>query len=125
MRIAIQIAKASYCKRLQVGAVLVTTEGIIVPGYNGTLPGNENCCEDKEGNTKPETLHAERNMILKLANSTLSARGGTVYVTHSPCDICAGMLVGLGIKELYYKTLYRDNKGLIMLQENGVKTYKL
>jgi len=125
MRMAYVVASASYCKRLQVGAIIVTKEGIVIPGYNGTNAGQENCCEDKDGNTKQNVRHAELNSILKLANSTLSGQGATMYVTHSPCQQCVNSIVFLGIKKLYFREHYRDTKGIESLKEQGVEVQQI
>ncbi|KKK81091.1 hypothetical protein LCGC14_2816970, partial [marine sediment metagenome] len=72
-------AKNSYCKRRQVGALLVKDKMIISDGYNGTPSGFENECEDESGQSKPYVLHAEANAILKVAASTQSCKGATLY----------------------------------------------
>jgi len=125
MVMAMTIAKASYSERLKVGAIIVTKEGIVVPGYNGTNAGQENCCEDEDGKTKANVRHAEMNAILKLSNSTLSGKGAVLYVTHSPCAQCANMIVGLGIKTVYYRKAYRSDEGIKSLTKQGVEVIRL
>ena len=78
-------ARNSYCKRRQVGALIVKDRMIISDGYNGTPSGFENVCEDENGVTKPDVLHAEANAISKVAKSGNSSQGSTLYVTASPC----------------------------------------
>ena len=89
LKMALEWAKLSYCKRKQVGALIVKDRMIISDGYNGTPSGFENCCEDETGKTHWYVLHAEANAILKLAGSTQSARGATLYLTLSPCKECS------------------------------------
>ena len=75
----------SYCKRRKVGALIVKEKMIISDGYNGTPSGFENVCEDENHYTKWYVLHAEANAILKVASSTQSTKGATLYITLSPC----------------------------------------
>ena len=82
-------ARNSYCKRRQVGALIVKDKMIISDGYNGTPSGFENVCEDENGVTKPYVLHAEANAITKVAKSGNSSQGSTLYVTASPCLECS------------------------------------
>ena len=86
-------AQNSYCKRRQVGALLVKDRMIISDGYNGTPSGFENICEDENGLTKPYVLHAEANAISKVAQSGNSSKGATLYVTASPCMECAKLSI--------------------------------
>lgn len=92
-------ARNSYCKRRQVGAILVKDRMIISDGYNGTPSGFENVCEDENGATKPYVLHAEANAITKVAKSGNSSLGATLYVTASPCIECSKLIIQAGIKE--------------------------
>ena len=85
MRMAFEWAKLSHCKRNQVGALIVKERTIISDGFNGMPTGFENTCEDEEGKTKWLVLHAEANAILKIAHSTQSCKGATLYITVSPC----------------------------------------
>ena len=80
LRMAKEWGKLSYCERKQVGAIIVKDRMIISDGYNGTPTGFENVCEDDEGNTKWYVLHAEANAILKVAASTQSCEGATLYI---------------------------------------------
>ena len=87
LRMARIWAENSYCKRRQVGALVVKDKMIISDGYNGTPSGFENVCEDNNV-TKPYVLHAEANAIRKLARSSNNSEGSTLYVTASPCRMC-------------------------------------
>ncbi len=93
MEMACVWAKNSYCKRRQVGALLVKDRMIISDGYNGTPSGFENVCEDENGVTKPYVLHAEANAITKVAKSGNSSLGATLYVTASPCIECSKLII--------------------------------
>ena len=121
LRMAKEWAKLSYCERKQVGALIVNNRTIISDGYNGTPSGFENCCEDEEGKTHWYVLHAEANAILKLANSTQSCQGATLYLTLSPCKECSKLVHQSGIKRLVYIDAYSDDSGLKFLEEAGVE----
>ena len=121
MQMASIWAQNSYCQRRQVGALLVKDKMIISDGYNGTPCGFENICEDDNGKTKPYVLHAEANAITKLAKSTNSAEGATLYCTLSPCINCAKLIHQSGIKKIVIYELYRDTAGLDFLLEAGVE----
>ena len=112
--------KLSYCKRRQVGAIIVKNRMIISDGYNGTPTGFENVCEDEDNYTKWYVLHAEANAILKVARSTQSCDGATLYVTLSPCRECSKLIHQAGIKRVVYSKKYKDNSGLIFLKKAGV-----
>lgn len=114
-------AKNSYCKRRQVGALIVKDRMIISDGYNGTPSGFENQCEDEGGVTKPYVLHAEANAITKVAKSGNSSEGATLYVTASPCMECAKLIIQSGIKRVVYKDLYRITDGIDLLKCAGIK----
>ena len=117
-------AKNSYCKRRQVGALLVKDNMIISDGYNGTPSGFENICEEN-GVTKPYVLHAEANAISKVANSGNSSAGATLYVTASPCIECAKLIIQSGIKRVVYKDEYRLTDGVDLLTRAGIEVEKL
>jgi dCMP deaminase len=93
---------------------------IISDGFNGTPTGFDNCCEDEEGLTKWEVLHAEANAILKVASSTQSAKNATLYITLSPCTQCSKLIHQAGIKRVVYAKTYRDSSGLDFLEKAGV-----
>ena len=121
LRIAREWGKLSHCKRKQVGALIVKGRMIISDGYNGTPSGFENPCEDEEGYTKWYVLHAEANAILKVAGSTQSCEGATLYITMSPCKECSKLIHQAGIKRLVYHIDYKDNSGLEFLRKAGVE----
>ena len=148
MKIAETTSELSYAKRLQVGAVLVKDRQIISSGYNGMPAGWDNDCENVEEcyevrdtyfstdwtynsdtkkysrlKTKPEVLHAEMNCISKVARSTLSSEGATMFCTHAPCMNCAKFIYQAGITTLYFKNHYRDEQGLNFLSRSGVNVY--
>ncbi len=104
-------AKNSYCKRRQVGALIVKDKMIISDGYNGTPSGFENICEDENGVTKPYVLHAEANAITKVAKSGNSSEGATLFVTTSPCLECSKLIIQSGIKKVVYRAEYRLTDG--------------
>jgi len=121
LKMATEWAKLSYCKRKQVGALIVKDKMIISDGYNGTPTGFENECEDEEHYTKWYVLHAEANAILKVANSTQSCKGATLYITLSPCKECSKLIHQSGIQRVVYQTAYKDNSGLLFLAKAGVE----
>jgi len=120
LRMAQEWGKLSYCKRKQVGALIVKDRMIISDGYNGTPTGFENICEDDEGYTKWYVLHAEANAILKVAASTQSCKGATLYVTLSPCTECSKLIHQAGIVRVVYSKAYRDDSGLQFLTKAGI-----
>ncbi len=121
LRMAMEWSKLSYCIRRQVGALIVKDKMIISDGYNGTPTGFENICEDDEGYTKWYVLHAEANAISKVAASTQSCEGATLYITMSPCQQCSKLIHQAGIKRLVYLEEYKDNSGVKFLKKAGVK----
>lgn len=121
LRIAKEWSKLSYCKRKQVGAIIVRDRMIISDGYNGTPSGFENCCEDDDGLTKWYVLHAEANAILKVARSTQSCEGATLYITLSPCKDCSKLIHQSGIKRVVYHEEYKDCSGINFLRKAGVE----
>jgi dCMP deaminase len=142
MDTAKRFAQCSTAKRLQVGAVIVKDNRIISIGYNGTPSGWDNECEEltlnvvgvaKDGRdiiepylkTKPEVLHAEANAITKLARSTESGEGSSLFITHSPCMDCAKLIAQSGISEVYYEQVYRCDDGLEFLRKCGIPIIKL
>lgn len=125
LRIAREWGKLSHCHRKQVGALIVKERMIISDGYNGTPSGFENPCEDEEGYTKWYVLHAEANAILKVAASTQSCKGATLYITLSPCKECSKLIHQAGITRLVYQNAYKDRSGLDFLEKAGVKLLHL
>jgi len=120
LRIAKEWGKLSHCKRKQVGALIVKDRMIISDGYNGTPTGFENYCEDDKGYTKWYVLHAEANAILKVASSTQSCKGATLYITLSPCKECSKLIHQAGIVRVVYSMDYKDNSGLKFLEKAGI-----
>ncbi len=120
LRIAAEWSKLSYCKRKQVGAIIVRDRMIISDGYNGTPSGFENCCEDNEGLTKWYVLHAEANAISKVARSSQTCENATLYITLSPCKECSKLIHQSGIKRVVYQNGYHDDAGLTFLEKAGV-----
>ena len=121
IRMASVWAENSYCTRRQVGALIVKDKMIISDGYNGTPSGFENICEDDNGVTKPYVLHAEANAITKIARSSNSSNGATMYVTASPYIECAKLILQAGIKRVVYSEKYRLEDGLELLKRAGVE----
>ena len=150
MSIAEITGKLSYAQRLQVGSVLVKGNQIIATGYNGMPADWSNVCETREERvfddpavaemlieqgwtldpdkncvvykltTKPEVLHAEMNCLMKVARSTMSSEGATLFITHAPCVECAKAIYQAGISTVYYKTAYRSSDGIDFLTKSGV-----
>lgn len=121
LRMARIWAENSYCKRRQVGAIIVQGGMIISDGFNGTPSGFENVCEDEYGVTRPYVLHAEANAITKVARSNNSSEGATLYVTASPCVECAKLIIQSGITRVVFNELYRITDGVDLLKRAGVK----
>jgi len=114
-------AQNSYCKRRQVGALIVKDKMIISDGYNGTPSGFENHCEDEEGKTKPYVLHAEANAITKVAKSSNSSENATLYVTTSPCLECAKLIIQSGIRRVVFCDKYHKEDGLQLLLRASIE----
>lgn len=125
LRIAKEWGKLSHCERKQVGALIVKGRMIISDGFNGTPTGFENYCEDDEGYTKWYVLHAEANAILKVASSTQSCKGATLYITLSPCKECSKLIHQAGIVRVVYKDGYKDDSGLMFLEKAGIEIVKI
>lgn len=121
IKVATIFAEQSYCKRRKVGAVLAKDNRIMATGYNGTLSGRVNECEDNKDATLKEVLHAEQNVIAFAAKNGISTNGCTLYITTLPCPECAKLIVQSGIKKVVYKETYRDILGIALLESNGVK----
>ena len=121
LKMALEWAKLSYCKRRQVGALIVKNRMIISDGYNGTPTGFENICEVDENYTKWYVLHAEANAIMKVAASTQSSQGATLYVTLSPCRECSKLIFQSGIKRVVYHNEYKDSSGIKFLKKAGIE----
>jgi dCMP deaminase len=126
MRQAMMYAQRSKGIRAKVGALLVTANGVLLPGYNGTAPGRSNDLErvDIETGklvTKTEVIHAELNCIIKAAREGICCKGSTVYVTLSPCEHCAALMLSCGVKRVVYAEVYKSENGINLLKESGVQ----
>jgi|TARA_B110000503_G_C6946448_1_gene329164 dCMP deaminase len=133
MKAAEVYAELSTAKRLQVGCVIVKDNTIIGIGYNGMPSGWDNVCEvikhtDFTGTvvtmSKPEVLHAETNAIAKVAKSTNSTDGATMFITHAPCLDCAKLVYQSGINSVYYRDTYKNDDGLKFLEKCNIKVEK-
>ena len=129
MDVAQRFSELSSAKRLQVGAIVVKDDRIISIGYNGMPAGWTNECEDvvevhEDGGivtkTKSEVIHAEANAIAKLAKSSESGDGSTMFLTHAPCIDCAKQVYAAGIKKVYYRKSYKDTVGVDFLAKCGI-----
>ena len=123
--IAKEVSKASYCKRAQVGAIIVKDDNIISFGYNGTPSGFENVCECEDGNSKREVLHAESNALAKCSKSTYSSKDAVLYLTMSPCYDCAKLIIQSGITRVVYLEEYRITDGIELLKKAHVEILKM
>lgn len=122
MDIAERFAQVSECQRLKVGAIVVKNGSILAHGWNGTPSGfKTNSCELEDGTTSPFVLHAEQNVLVKMAKSTESIEGAELFCTHSPCPDCSKLLAQSGVKKVYFKYKYRITEGLDVLQQLGVE----
>lgn len=121
LRMARIWAENSYCRRRQVGALIVKDKMIISDGYNGSPSGFENICEDETGTTLPCVLHAEANAITKVARSNNSSEGSTLYVTASPCMECSKLIIQSGIRRVVFEELYRITDGIDLLKRAGIE----
>jgi dCMP deaminase len=125
LKMALIWAQNSYCKRRQVGALIVKEKMIISDGYNGTPSGFENNCEDENNHTYPYVLHAEANAITKVAKSNNSSNGATLYVTSSPCMECSKLIIQAGIKRVVFYDSYRLEDGINLLKEAQIEVVQI
>ena len=121
MELANVVGQNSYSKRFKCGAIIVKDDNILAFGYNGTPRGWDNCCEDDANKTKREVLHAESNAIAKVARTTSSAEGSTLYVSLSPCYDCAKLIYQAGVVRVVYNEEYRSRDGIDFLLDCGVE----
>ena len=121
LKMAVEWAKLSHCKRKQVGALIVKNGMIISDGYNGCPSGFENNCEDENGYTKWYVLHAEANAILKVAKSTQNCKNATLYLSMSPCKECSKLVLQAGISRLVYLNEYKDKSGIDFLKKANIE----
>lgn len=120
--LAFRIAKESKCNRLKVGAIIEKDNNIISFAWNGTAKGRPNCCEDENGNTKLEVVHSEQNAFYKLSRQgSGSCQGATLYMTDSPCEMCAPAIIQNGITRVVYVRPYRNQAGLQILKDAGIE----
>lgn len=125
MNIAGEMAKLSSANRAKVGAIVVKDRSIIAEGYNGTVSGYDNTCEGVDGKTLWHVVHAEANALCKLAKSTNSSDGATIYITLSPCKECAKLIHQCGIRRVVYKEEYGSPEGAEFLKERGIDVVNL
>ena len=125
LKMAMEWGNLSYCERKKVGALIVKDRMIISDGYNGTPTGMENICEDEDNYTKWYVLHAEANAIMKVASSTQSCSGATLYVTLSPCKDCSKLIYQAGIVRVVYIEQYKDTTGIDFLKDAGVEVVQI
>ena len=125
IRMASEWSGLSHCERKKVGAIIVKDGMIIADGYNGTPSGFDNCCENRSGETLWYVLHAEANAILKLARSSNSAEGATLYITLSPCRDCSKLIHQAGIVRVVYEKEYKDTSGLDFLRSANVQVEQI
>jgi dCMP deaminase len=125
LEMAVIWSRNSYCKRRQVGALIVKEKMIISDGYNGTPSGFENVCEDEDNKTKPYVLHAEANAITKVAKSNNSSDGATLYITSGPCLECAKLIIQSGIRRVVFCDKYRMEDGVTLLKKANIEVVYL
>jgi len=123
MAVTHEAAKLSYCNKRQVGCIIVKDKRIISYGYNGTLPGDDNKCEDEYGITKDTVIHAEQNALIKVASSNDSTVGAIMYCTISPCLQCSKLIIASGISKFIYEDVNKNTLGL--LSSHGVEVWQL
>lgn len=127
MAVARHAATMSHAVRSKVGACLVTKNGVMVYGYNGTLAGKDNCCEievDGQLVTHDGVVHAERNALAKAGREGLSTQDSWVFLTLSPCEICATLLASFGVKGVIFEEMYRKHDGVVALLDAGLEVYE-
>lgn len=137
MEMAELTAKRSTCMRRHVGVVIVKDRRAIATGYNGAPRGIMHC-EDRGGCLRQQlnvpsgqrhelcmALHAEQNAIIQAAAMGNSIEGGTIYITHQPCAICAKMIINAGITRIVIREGYPDQLAASILDEAGLKIEKL
>lgn len=125
MDIALRLAEESCAVRKQVGAVIVTPLGVLCTGWNGTPPGEDNCCEDTMGATKPSVIHGEVNAITKAKHMHISLEGSILFCTHSPCIYCAQEIIHAGIVAVYFKYPHKARAGCKILKRGGVSSTQM
>jgi dCMP deaminase len=132
LKIASVVAERSTCHRHHVGAVAVGNKHILTTGYNGAPSGLKDCLElgclrDEMGIPSGERheicrgVHAEQNVIIQAALHGISLEGSTIYCTHTPCVLCAKMLVNAKIKRFVSFGRYNDNSFRSLFKEAGIE----
>lgn len=125
MRFALEIAKRSSCKRLQVGTVITTTDfrKVLAVGYNGNAAGLPNSCDrDEAGNCG--CLHSEENAAINCDSPRHVEK--FVFVTHLPCAACAKRLINMGnVKKVFFHTDYRRRESIGLLKSVGIDIFKI
>jgi dCMP deaminase len=118
MRMAEDLAKRSTCARLQVGTVITdsTLSNVLGIGYNGNARGFPNRCDSPEPG-RCGCIHSEVNALVKAPGLTPDK---VVFVTASPCVMCAKLMVQSGVSHVFYRTAYRDTSGLDVLRRGGI-----
>ena len=128
MNIATEVATRSTCDRKHVGAVIVRNKNILSTGYNGSIKGLPHC--DEVGHEMVDghcirTTHAEANAIVQAAKNGVSIDNSEIFVTASPCYNCFKLIANSGIKLIYYRELYRDQRITDRAKEVGIKLVSL
>ena len=128
MNIAAEVATRSTCDRKHVGAVIVREKTILSTGYNGSIKGLPHC--DEAGHEMVDghcvrTTHAEANAIVQAAKNGVEINLSEIYVTASPCYSCFKLIANAGIKTIYYKELYRDERINDRAKEAGINLANL
>ncbi len=132
LKIASVVAERSTCRRRHVGAVAVRSKHILSTGYNGAPSGAKDCLElgclrdelNIPSGTRHEIcrgIHAEQNVIIQAGLHGVSLEGSTLYATHTPCVLCAKMLVNAKIKRLVSFSSYNDNEFGKLFREAGIE----
>jgi len=128
MNIAREVATRSTCGRKHVGAVIVRDKTILSTGYNGSIKGLSHCgdagCEMVDGHCI-RTSHAEANAIVQAAKNGVGINQSEIYVTASPCYDCFKLIANSGIKTIYYKEFYRDQRIIERSKEAGIQLVSL
>lgn len=125
MAMAFAVALRSYATKRKVGAIAVKDDNLISMGCNGTPQGWSNKCEDENNKTYPYVLHAEANLVAKLARSTVSSSGCVVYTTTAPCFDCAKLLYQAGVARVIYNEDFKNEDGVNFLKKCNIEVRKI
>ena len=125
MHFAVTASLQSTSNKRKVGAVVIRDNNCISIGWNGTLPGHDNACEDCNNRTKPSVIHAEENAIVALAGTSSSTKGGSLFVTTAPCFVCSRLIIKSGILEVFYLDDYKNNDGIDNLVKSNITIIKM